>query len=289
MPAASRTHPQKRTTAVMNDPDEATISPLSFQKSTSVGFPPMSERLSDKLKQLLNFPRKMSIVEPKRLYNQHFWDKYRYSDTFGRINGVWDGGFMAEKKEYRSAVRSRRMIRQAFMELLGEKPFEKITVSDIVKRADINRSTFYAHYPDIYGLVEEILDEVMDFTQQFRGQLQFGSFFQDPRPVLDSIVRLLEENQELYKRLGRSEFAMQQLPKLKQTFVRQVMESSDIPETVRNSPMFPIRIRFFIGGICDVYSQWLYGDLDCGLSDITEEFARQILKSAEDFLPLENR
>ena len=56
---------------------------------------------------------------------------------------------MAEKKEYRSAVRSRRMIRQAFMDLLHEKPLEKITATDIIRRADINRSTFYAHYPDV--------------------------------------------------------------------------------------------------------------------------------------------
>ena len=48
---------------------------------------------------------------------------------------------MAEKKEYRSAIRSRRLIRAALLELLQEKKFEKITVTDIVKRADINRST----------------------------------------------------------------------------------------------------------------------------------------------------
>lgn len=56
---------------------------------------------------------------------------------------------MGERKVYKSALRSRKWIRQAFMELLREKEFEKITVTDIVNRADINRSTFYAHYPDV--------------------------------------------------------------------------------------------------------------------------------------------
>ena len=65
---------------------------------------------------------------------------------------------MAERKEYRSAIRSRRLIHQAFLELLREKPFEKITVTDIVNRADINRSTFYAHYPDVRGLVEALVE-----------------------------------------------------------------------------------------------------------------------------------
>ena len=52
-------------------------------------------------------------------------------------------GCYMEKKEYRSALRSRKMIRQAFFELLKEKSFEKITVTDVVKKADVNRSTFY--------------------------------------------------------------------------------------------------------------------------------------------------
>lgn len=49
---------------------------------------------------------------------------------------------MAPKKEYRSAVRSRRLIREAFLQLLQEKELRKITVTDIVNRADINRTTF---------------------------------------------------------------------------------------------------------------------------------------------------
>ena len=41
---------------------------------------------------------------------------------------------MREKAEYRSSIRSRRLIRQAFVELLQEKELEKITVTDIITR-----------------------------------------------------------------------------------------------------------------------------------------------------------
>ena len=69
---------------------------------------------------------------------------------------------MTEKKEYRNAVRSRRMIREAFVALLHEKPFEKITATDIINRSGLNRSTFYAHYEDISALMLEIEDEVLE-------------------------------------------------------------------------------------------------------------------------------
>ena len=47
----------------------------------------------------------------------------------------------------------------AFFMLSKEKDFEKITVSDIIKRAGIVRSTFYNHYENIPALIEDIEDK----------------------------------------------------------------------------------------------------------------------------------
>lgn len=63
---------------------------------------------------------------------------------------------LSTKAEYRSARRSRKMIREAFLTLLKTKRESRITVTDIVEQADINRSTFYAHYPNVHSVVEEI-------------------------------------------------------------------------------------------------------------------------------------
>lgn len=89
---------------------------------------------------------------------------------------------MAEKKEYRSSIRSRRMIREAFMELLYEKEFDKITVSDIVRRADLNHSTFYAHYPDIQGVVEEIQDDIFRQNIRLIEEMDCRNILKDPMP-----------------------------------------------------------------------------------------------------------
>jgi len=53
--------------------------------------------------------------------------------------------------------RTRRLIQQAFMELLAEKGFQSITVQDITQKAEVNRATFYAHFPDKYALLEDTI------------------------------------------------------------------------------------------------------------------------------------
>ena len=65
----------------------------------------------------------------------------------------------AEKQTDRRAKRSVRMIKQAFRELVEEKGFEAVTVQDIADRADVNRGTFYAHFPDKYALLDQVIRE----------------------------------------------------------------------------------------------------------------------------------
>lgn len=107
---------------------------------------------------------------------------------------------MAERREYRSSVRSRRMIREAFLELLDEKEFGKITVTDITNRADLNRSTFYAHYPDVRGVVEEIQDEIIEGNMTLVKEMKYRNVLKDPMPYLNSICKTLEENIRLLKK-----------------------------------------------------------------------------------------
>lgn len=53
---------------------------------------------------------------------------------------------------------TKSVISREFLELLSERPFDKISVRDITERCGISRNTFYYYYQDIYALVEEILN-----------------------------------------------------------------------------------------------------------------------------------
>lgn len=52
-------------------------------------------------------------------------------------------------------------IKNAFLELRSKKALEKITVKELCENAKINKSTFYAHYQDIYALSDALEEEVV--------------------------------------------------------------------------------------------------------------------------------
>ena len=65
-----------------------------------------------------------------------------------------------EKKPDRRVQRTKKAIRAAFAELFANKSAEEITVTDIARKANINRKTFYNYYPGVHSIAQEIEDEI---------------------------------------------------------------------------------------------------------------------------------
>lgn len=191
---------------------------------------------------------------------------------------------MTERKENRNARRSRQMIREAFEQLVKERGFHKITVTDLVVRADLNRSTFYAHYPDIYGIVDEMQEEIIQRNMELFRQLEFRNILKDPKPYLDCIAATMEQNLELMRRLGLTENIHRKSKKMQEMMEKDIMYNSDIPAQVRESALFGIRVHFFLGGIINAYQRWAEGKLNCTLDQVSSQIGDMIRQTATGFL-----
>ena len=64
------------------------------------------------------------------------------------------------RKENRRVRYTRMALRESLLSLLQEYPINKITVSRVCEQADVNRTTFYLYYKDVYDLLEKIEDEL---------------------------------------------------------------------------------------------------------------------------------
>ena len=73
-------------------------------------------------------------------------------------------------------IRTKEIIRDAFWELLEEKPYNKITVQDIVNRCQVNRNTFYYHFQNIPALMEESVKEWMEDVIHRYGNLESPAY-----------------------------------------------------------------------------------------------------------------
>jgi AcrR family transcriptional regulator len=104
---------------------------------------------------------------------------------------------MSEKQD-RRRQRTRHLLSEALVELIREKGYNTITVSDIIHRANVGRSTFYAHYRDKDDLLAGELDRVIDLLDRHipHESREENLFF----PSL-GLFRHVGEEYELYKAL----------------------------------------------------------------------------------------
>lgn len=76
------------------------------------------------------------------------------------------------KENNKRALNSKESIEKAFIDLLDKYNIKKITVQSICNLAHVNRTTFYAHYADIYDLEEKIEEKLSaQFIEIFEGNM----------------------------------------------------------------------------------------------------------------------
>lgn len=71
------------------------------------------------------------------------------------------------KEDNRRTRMTRKMLQGALLDLLEEQPLSKINVSKLCERADLNRSTFYAHFKSPQDLLNNIRDTLQQQAPQF--------------------------------------------------------------------------------------------------------------------------
>lgn len=67
--------------------------------------------------------------------------------------------------------RTKKLLREALIELVEERGFEALTVGELTERAMVSRAAFYRNYQDKYDLVEQIFEEAMGALLHSAGDL----------------------------------------------------------------------------------------------------------------------
>ncbi|MFR5876592.1 MAG: TetR/AcrR family transcriptional regulator [Eubacterium sp.] len=171
------------------------------------------------------------------------------------------------KAEYKSSIRSKNMIRTAFFELAKDKDINKITITDIIKAANINRGTFYAHYADINDFQLKINNDIINSIRQILSTVDLNEI-NTPLPVLIKFSEFLQNDIDFFKIIFSSTVSDKFIEELQKLFVNEMKNNKCIDKKIRSSDEFDYRADFYAGGIAQIYKNWFKGNYDCSLNDI---------------------
>ena len=155
------------------------------------------------------------------------------------------------KNEYRNSLRSKELIKQAFIELLRDKPIIKITVTDIIQKANISRGTFYTHYKDTYDLIEHYKKEFTNQLSKLMLNYAHLSLYKRFDALIDIAVDMLKQNIELYQIIAHQEFPFSFYSDIKNAFITELLHEQNIDKHITYA------LNICISGFIMFIKEWL--------------------------------
>ncbi|KUO05222.1 TetR/AcrR family transcriptional regulator [Streptomyces caeruleatus] len=106
----------------------------------------------------------------------------------------------------RRVRRTRAALQRALIDLVEERDLSQISVADVVERAEVNRSTFYAHYQDVHELAEaactSMIDDLIGVVLALDpARANSPGSPEDPDPALTAFFAHFAEHAGLYRGL----------------------------------------------------------------------------------------
>ena len=168
---------------------------------------------------------------------------------------------MAEDRRVR---KSKRAIKQAFIELLTENNLDRITIQQISDLADVNRGTFYLNYEDKYALLDEMeneqIEEIKGFVDIRKMDLSTKTsdrFIEDfANKIIKNVITHIEHNIEFYQvilNLERKSQIEEQLAEIVRSNIKHLIGDKDdifgIPENYY--------LSYVVGSMMSMIKYWV--------------------------------
>ena len=178
-----------------------------------------------------------------------------------------------DKAESKFANMAKRMD-TAMVQLLEEKPFQAITVTDVCNAAGAHRSTFYSHYNNTLDLLNEVRERTMrEFNESFQHLPREGAF--EDRAYLDAYLQFVEEHKRLFK-VFLENINLFDGFEILLGFENEMQRASHVKASHEANPSL-YKLLFTASGITSIVSFWLESgckETRSGLADIILECTR---------------
>ncbi|MCH5197409.1 MAG: TetR/AcrR family transcriptional regulator C-terminal domain-containing protein [Oscillospiraceae bacterium] len=178
------------------------------------------------------------------------------------------------KSEHKNASRSRYLIKHAYGELLNEKDPKKITVTDIVERANISRGTFYAHYLDVYDLNMAIQNNMLSTLDKAINQIGIENLVADPTAAITAGLKYLEENKPYFSLFVNSSQGNALISRIMVYIKERLYSVVDERFSSHDNERIKLFVMYTLGAYKSVINSWFAGEF----SYSAEECANKLMQ-----------
>lgn len=163
--------------------------------------------------------------------------------------------------------KTRASIREAYISLLMEKKSLKMTVTELARRADIDRKTFYLHYDTTDDVLKDCNQQVIQKLLKILQEQNFFSEVFNTACLYSAMNQVVSEQIDFFRHIAMMECADSFWEQSKEALAVGV---SDIYKEKVNISQEALSLysRFVLTGTIEIYREWLKGNLSFTLDEL---------------------
>ena len=162
------------------------------------------------------------------------------------------------KTDLRVAV-TKRMIQEALMRLLKDKPLDKIKVNELCEESGVNRATFYRHYETLQDVLREI---EVDFIRQMPHPDKSPRTIDEAKIHMETVCTYMYDQSEIMKILFQNRTDEDMLQSMSDFYRNYLRNKHKEPPFLRpDEDTIQILIALLGGGCHCLMKKWIMGDI----------------------------
>jgi len=170
----------------------------------------------------------------------------------------------------RMVEKSKKAIKDALLEIMYEKDFNDITVSELLKKANISRGTFYAHFKNLDDVKQALILDLYSHADNIFGEYKASDLAVDPTPVMKMAADMMYASRDPSKRLFKFVNVYDLGIMLKDWLAKYILDDEKLVESFGGYDIARVYAHYISGGIMHSYNMWIQDD--CPVSP--EEFVK---------------
>ena len=184
---------------------------------------------------------------------------------------------MQEAKEDKRVRYTKLFLKESLLELMKEKPVDRITTTELCRKAEINRNTFYSHFNTVRDVLEIIESEV---EQKIMSLLDFK---QSPNEMMPKIMQSIHQSNDVYKILLSPNGDFMFMRKLFYKLEEKVGNEIQRQQIKIDKDYMHYLFSFLFFGCISIVRNWLDEGMKQSPEDITKFMLGLVTKGMETF------
>lgn len=156
----------------------------------------------------------------------------------------------------RRTERTKAKILEALLELSKEKSINEISIRELTERAKIHRNTFYIHYTDVYGILDDLENHMCTVAAEATEQFTSQQLRENASDVLEIIFSYLKERREycmlMLENRTRISVGQKVLESVFEKYLTAFEDSCD-----RQAFAFQVQFRYCTSGVIGIVLYWI--------------------------------